>query len=232
MNLERRKQLLQLVYKYQVPILEDDAYGDLRYEGNNLPPLKALDQYGYVLYLGSFSKIMFPGLRIGWIAATQPVIHQFTLAKQMADLHSNSLGQWIMNDLVRRGVYAKRVATLKKENIKCREIMTEALERFGTRGLEWSKPEGGLYFWCRLPETVDITSLIAKAAAKKVVFVPGYIFYSENYGHQNYIRLSFTSPAPEQIGPGIKALNQAIKETLGEQNQVDLKYGIEIKPIL
>ncbi len=231
LSLERRRRLLELAYQYRVPIIEDDPYGELRYDGKSIPTLKALDQYGYVIYLGTFSKIMFPGLRIGWVAATLPVIRQYTLMKQMADLHTNSLGQWIMDDLIRRGVFAKRIATLKKENCKCRDIMAHALKEYGHPELEWAIPEGGLYFWCRLPENVNPTSLVAKANDKHVVFVPGNIFYSQN-GGQNYIRLSFASIAPDKIGPGIQALNQALGEVIALYQSPLVHYEKEIRPIL
>jgi DNA-binding transcriptional MocR family regulator len=231
MSLERRKKLLELAYQYQVPIIEDDPYGELRYDGQPLPTLKALDKYGYVIYLGTFSKIMFPGLRIGWVAATGAVIRQYTLVKQMADLHTNSLGQWIMDDLIRRGVLIKRIASVKKENRKCRDIMVQALRQHEFQGLEWHTPEGGLYIWCRLPENTNQTSLIAKANEKKVVFVPGNIFYSQN-GVQNYIRLSFASTAPEKIGPGIQALAQAFHEVISLSQSPIVQYGNEIRPIL
>ena len=231
LSLERRKKLLELAYQYQVPVIEDDPYGELRYDGKPLPTLKALDKYGYVIYLGTFSKIMFPGLRIGWVAATESVIRQYTLVKQMADLHTNSLGQWIMDDLIRRGVLIKRVATLKKENCKCRDIMAQALNQYGVQELEWTTPEGGLYFWCRLPENTNLTSLIAKANEKGIVFVPGNIFYSQN-GGQNYIRLSFASAAPERIGPGIQALTEALQEVMFLCQSPIIHYGNEIRPIL
>ena len=175
---------MRLAYQYQVPILEDDPYGELRYEGTHLPPLKALDQHGYVIYLSTFSKILFPGLRVEWVSAAQPVIRQYTLAKQMADLHSSSLAQWIMDDFLRRGLFAKRVESITQENHKCRDLMVEALKQYGEPDLEWSKPEGGLYFWCRLPQLLEQSSLIAKAEQKKVVFVPGNIFYLANSGQK------------------------------------------------
>jgi DNA-binding transcriptional MocR family regulator len=231
MALERRKKLLQLAYQYQIPVLEDDPYGELRYEGAHLPPLKALDPYGYVIYLSTFSKIIFPGLRVGWVCAPEPVIRQYSLAKQMTDLHTNSLAQWIMDDFLRRGVFARRVAVIKKENHTCRDMMAEALTQYGEKSLEWYTPEGGLYFWCRLPQQLDLSNLVAKAAENKVVFVPGNIFYHGNSG-QNHIRLSFSSTAFEKIKPGIKALNQAIKEVLGEREQADMSPGMEIRPIL
>lgn len=123
MDLERRHQLLELAYRYQVPILEDDPYGELRYEGEPLPSLKALDRFGYVMYLSTFSKILFPGLRLGWIAALRPVIRQFTLIKQMTDLHSNSLSQYLLDSVLREGILERHIKTVSKEYARRRDIM-------------------------------------------------------------------------------------------------------------
>ncbi len=235
LSLERRRQLLDLAYRYRVPIIEDDAYAELRYDGQPLPSLKALDQQGYVIYLSSFSKVLFPGLRVGWVAAAQPMIRQYVLAKQLADLHTNSLAQWIMDDFLRRGVYAQRVQTIRAANRQSRDRMVDALQRYGLKALEWQRPEGGLYFWCRLPEQLDLSALVVKAQEKQVVFVPGPIFYPSG-GGPNFIRLSFASPAPDLIEPGVQRLMQAIRELLGQSpGQPDGEaenLGFEIRPIL
>lgn len=231
MDLKRRRQLLDLAYKYQVPILEDDPYGELRYEGEHLPTLKALDQHGYVIYASTFSKIMFPGLRIGWVTGSQEIIKQFILAKQMADLHTNTLGQWIMNDFLRSGILDKRIKAVINENRKTRDVMIEALKQYAVEGFEWQVPEGGLYFWCRLPKHIDAERLVAKAKEKKVVFTPGRIFYS-GYVDSNYIRLSFSSPPKDLIEMGIKLLMEAAKEITEEENSNQYSPSYEIKPIL
>lgn len=231
MDLERRKQLLELAYKYQIPVVEDDPYGELRYDGNHLPPLKAMDQNGIVIYLSTFSKIIFPGLRVGWLTAPRQLIRQFTLAKQIADLHTNTLGQWIINDFIQRGIFAKQVEIIKRENRRNRDLMAESLEKYGNDELEWYVPNGGLYFWLRLPEEVDLSTLITKAEAKKVVFVPGNIFYS-GISSSNYIRLSFSATTLENIAQGIKLLMAAINEAQGETDENRITPSLEIKPIL
>jgi len=231
MNIKRRRQLLDIAYKYQIPILEDDPYGELRYDGDHLPTLKALDQHGYVIYASTFSKIMFPGMRIGWVVAEREVIRQFVLAKQMADLHTNTLGQWIMDDFLRSNVFAKRLKTVIGENIESRNLMIKALKQYAVEGFEWQVPEGGLYIWCHLPQQVDTERLIVKAEEKKVVFVPGKIFYS-GYVESNTIRLSFSSPPKRLINTGIRLLMEAVKEIIEEEKVNHYLGNDEIKPIL
>lgn len=231
MDMQRRQQLLNLAYRYRVPILEDDPYGELRYEGSRLPSLKALDRYDHVIYLSSFSKIMFPGLRVGWVTAAQPLVRQYVLAKQMADLHTNSLAQWLMDDFLRRGLMQKQAERVKVANHRSRDVMAEALAQSAGANLEWEIPEGGLYFWCRLPEGINQHMLVAKASEKKVVFVPGHIFYPGNSG-PNYIRLSFGSADPELIKPGIRALMAAVAELLDQMPPSGPVAEMEIKPIL
>lgn len=215
MSLERRKQLLSLAYRHQTVILEDDPYGQLRYEGEQLPPLKALDRHGYVLYLSTFSKLLFPGFRIGWLAAPVSVIHQFTVVKQMADLHSSSLPQFIFDRFIREGLLAGHIERMISENVYRRDIMLDELERHAVRGMEWNRPEGGLYLWCRLPEEVIQSKLLAKAIEYGVAFVPGNAFFPGT-ASGNYIRLNFTFPPPELIKEGVKRLIKAVKQVISE----------------
>ena len=231
MDIKRRRQLLDLAYRYQVPILEDDPYGELRYDGDHLPTLKGLDQHGYVIYASTFSKIMFPGLRIGWVAANAEMIRQLILAKQMADLHTNTLGQWIMDDFLRSGLLQNRIKIVTKESRESRDLAVEALNKYALEGFKWEVPEGGIYIWCQLPEAIDPDRLAEKAGSKKVVFVPGKIFYA-GYTSSHSIRLSFTSPPKAMIKTGIKLLMEAAKEVVEEQKSGDYSPNEEIKPIL
>lgn len=230
-TLERRRQLLRLAYKYQVPIIEDDAYGGLRYEGEDLPTLKALDEYGYVIYLSTFSKVMFTGLRIGWLAASKPVVRQFALLKQMADLHSNSFGQCLIDAFLRKGLYERHLSAVRQENKRRRDIMLDALRKYAPDGVEWDVPEGGLYIWCSLPGDVRQSILLAKASERKVAFVPGEAFFT-NCQWQNNIRLSFTSSAPDRIHEGIKRLMEAVKEVIDETEEAGAGLNFDLKPIL
>lgn len=208
LSMERRRQLLRLAYQYQLPIIEDDAYGELRYEGEALPPLKGMDAYGYVIYLSTFSKILFPGFRIGWMAAPSPVVQQAMMLKQMADLHSSSLAQWVMDCFLREGFIGPHLERINAENRYRRDVMLEALEKWALPGITWGRPQGGLYVWCELPEQIKSSELMTRATENGVAFVPGSVFYPEG-DDGNHIRLNFTFPTPDRIGEGIKRLMDA-----------------------
>lgn len=231
MSIERRLKLLELAYKYQVPVLEDDPYFELRYEGRMIPPLKALDKHGYVMYLSTFSKILFPGLRIGWMAAPKQVIRQYTLAKQMADLHANSISQWLIESFLRKGLLQEHLNKIRKEYVSRRDVMIETLEKYKDRGIRWSVPEGGFYLWCSLPEGIDQARLLQMAAKQKVAFVPGGAFYMEGEG-RNFIRLSFTFPDHEQIREGIKRLMESLDKLADEAIVPRTASAAEVKPII
>ena len=213
MDLDRRLELLDLAYHYQVPILEDDPYGELRYEGKRVPSLKALDRLGYVLYLSTFSKILCPGFRVGWMAAPKPVIRQFSWAKQNMDLHASSLSQCILDHFCHGNYFTPHLESLKSHYLSRRNLILKALERYALPGVHWNTPQGGYYVWCRLPETVNTSYLFTKAAEHQVTFVPGEAFFSDSQG-LNFLRLNFTYPNEGQINEGIKRLMHVLKETI------------------
>ena len=202
MSLDRRRQLLELAYRYQVPILEDDPYSELRLEGEALPSLKSLDRHGHVIYLSTFSKMLFPGLRIGWLAAARPVVRQFALAKQLTDIHSNNLAQWQIDGFLRRGLLESHLARTRDEYRHRRDVMLDCLDQLAPASLTWNRPKGGIYLWCGLPPGVASSRLMAAAARQKVAFVPGEAFHASG-GGQDYIRLNFSLPSPERIQDGI-----------------------------
>jgi DNA-binding transcriptional MocR family regulator len=210
MALERRKKLLELAYRFQVPVLEDDPYCDLRYEGEALPSLKALDEYGHVIYLSSFSKVLFPGLRIGWLAAPRPAARQLALAKQTADLHSSTAGQLVLDRFVRAGHYASHVDMVRGEYTRRRDLMHEVLRRTAPREVAWTKPEGGFYFWLRVTDGLRQAHLLALAAERRVSYLPGDACFADEPG-ANYLRLNFTLAAPEQITEGVTRLMEALR---------------------
>lgn len=231
MSVERRKNLIELAYRKKVVILEDDPYGELRFEGSRLPTLKELDKYGYVIYFSTFSKIMFPGIRIGWMAAPKPVIHQFTMAKQLEDLHANSISQWIVNRFLASGKLDEHIKYICSENRIKRDIMIDALMDKPIEGLEWNKPHGGFYIWCKLPEGVPYSLLLAKASEKGVAYVPGNTFYMGGRG-ENYLRLNYTYPPKEKIAEGVIKLKEAINETVGSSKKYRKQDFEDIKPIV
>ncbi len=214
--LERREKLVELAARHSVPIVEDDPYGELRYEGEHLPPLAVLDAKrngGNVLYLGTFSKLIAPGLRLGWVVAPAEVARQLVLAKQGADLHTNSFGQVMVYEYCRRGLLQPHIEEIIATYRERRDAMLAALERYFPEGVRWTKPEGGLFLWVILPEEVDSVELLKEAVEEKVAFVPGTAFYADGTGH-NTMRLTFATANPEMIEEGIKRLGKAIKKRL------------------
>ena len=231
MSLERRKQLLSVAWRNQLIILEDDPYGMLRYEGNALPALKALDGYGNVLYLSTFSKLLFPGFRVGWITAPPQVLYRLTMLKQVADLHTSSLPQLIIDRFLREGLLKEHLEKANRENRSRRDLMISELDCADLEGMSWNRPEGGLYLWCRLPERMLQTRLLANSIEKGVSFVPGNAFFPGSPSG-NYIRLNFTYPVPALISEGVKRLAAAYLDISREQKKYGRGVINELGPII
>lgn len=215
MSLERRLHLLDLAYRYQVPILEDDPYSDLCYEGEALPSLKSLDRYGHVIYLSSFSKILFPGLRLGWLAAPQPVVRQLALVKQSLDLHCNTFGQWVLDRFIRDGCFLDHIQTVRTAYVLRRNVMLEALQASAPPSLSWTHPRGGFYIWCTFSNGIPPARLLARAARERVAYLPGAACYAGEPA-ENHLRLNFTFSSPEQIREGITRLVHALRDIAAE----------------
>lgn len=232
MSLKRRYEFLELAYKYQVPIIEDDPYGELRYEGNPIPSLKALDQYGYVIYLSTFSKTLFSGMRVGWIVAPSPVIKKFSIIKQMTDLHTNVPSQYILDSFLREGLYEDHIKTVCKEYSHKRDVMVKALDKKKNLGISFRIPQGGYYIWCKIPDEIQQPQLLIKSSHKGIVYAPGNPFYPEESDGNNYIRLNFTFENTKNISNGINRLLEAVEEVASE---IDLSFDykkILKKPIV
>ena len=228
MEFERRKRLVELAYKYKVIIVEDDAYGDLRYEGKPLPVLKSMDNDGYIIYLSTFSKSIYSGFRVGWMVGHKKVIKKFAAAKQIMDLHSSSLSQWIVERFITSGAFDPHVHKICEEYTVRRDTMCDALSEYAPAGLAWNKPKGGYYIWCRLPRSITASKLISKASEYKVAFVPGTAFFTTNQD-DNYIRLCFTFVPLKDINEGIKRLCNAMKDLI---NNEDVFSEMDIMPII
>jgi len=228
--LERRYQLLNLAYQYQLPILEDDPYGELYYDSEPIPPLKALDRHGYVIYLSTFSKSLFLGLRVGWITAAPQVLAKFAHLKQMTDLHVNTPAQLLLDTFIRKGSYEQHLQLLRIEYAKRRDVMLHALERYKVPGTSWNKPAGGYYIWCRLPDNIVRHKLVANAGKKGVVFLPGEVFYPDGTQGDTHVRLNYTFADIEKLETGIKLLMQAVKETVSAGS--DQMAGHNSKPLV
>jgi 2-aminoadipate transaminase len=220
--LERRERLVELADRYGVPIIEDDPYGQLRFEGKHIPTVEYLDDqlhgngtsyHGNVIYLSTFSKILAPGIRLAWVVATPEIIQKLVTAKQGADLHTSTFNQIVAYEVSRKGFldeHIKRINSVYKER---RDIMLEELEKNMPEGVKWTKPLGGLFLWVSLPEICNSKELLIKAVEKKVAFVPGESFYP-NGGGLNTMRLNFSNAQPDMIRIGIRRLAETIKESI------------------
>ncbi|MDN3954546.1 PLP-dependent aminotransferase family protein [Sporolactobacillus laevolacticus] len=224
MSIERRKGLLDLAYRYQVPILEDDPYGDISFAQEKLPPLKALDPYGYVIYLSTFSKVLFPGLRIGWTIAPEPVMRKFALLKQIADLHVNTPGQFLVDQFLRKGYYEAHLRRTSLDYQKKRDVMAKALTQ--AKGLiHFEIPDGGFYFWCRIPYQISQKELLALCSDQGVIYTPGNVFYPQESDGEHWLRLNFTYESMDRLERGLSILINAVKKLNKQSSQTDLETG-------
>jgi len=213
MSLERRKRLLELSYQYEVPIVEDSPYRDLRYKGKTVPAIYSLDSQNHVLALGTFSKLLAPGLRLAWIIAAVEWMNRLVVAKQGMDLCSPTYTQLVAAEFLKRGLLPKQVEKIREVYGRKLEIMLEALAKYMPDGVEWSKPEGGLFLWVKLPKKMSADVLFPKAVENKVVYVVGSAFYCNGKG-QNAMRINFSFPTEQQIGEGIQRLGKVIRENM------------------
>ena len=210
-SLARREALLDLCAKHGVPIVEDAAYSELRYDGETVPPIVALDaarnggKITNVIYCGSFSKTMVPAFRVGWINGPAEVVNRLVLMKQAGDLHTSTINQIVLHDVVSQNFDA-HIRRLRGSYKERRDAMLSALEEFAPKGVTWTKPEGGMFVWLELPEGTDGVALLARAIKDaNVAFVPGSAFHADRSG-LNTLRLSFSNNNPERIREGIRRL--------------------------
>ena len=210
LSLERRKEILRISHKYNVPIIEDDPYGEIRFEGEKLPSLVEMDDIGNVIALRTFSKILAPGLRLGWIIADEYVIQKLVLAKQASDLCSPSSTQYIAEEFIRKGYMKNYLDVVRKTYKEKKDTMLNALEKYFPKETSWTKPEGGMFVWVTVPEYIDTDELFKEAIKEKVAYVVGSAFYP-NGEDKHHIRLNFTLPSKEEIDEGVKRLSKIIK---------------------
>ena len=215
MTLERREKLLELCYEYGTIVIEDSPYRELRFEGESIPMLGAMDKRGYAFSLHTFSKILFPGTRIGWIIANKAIMDKLVMAKQPTDLCSSPFAQSVIYEFCRRGLLKPHIKKIVKVYRKKRDLMLEALEKYmpNEAGIDWTHPHGGLFLWVSLPEHLDAEELFPKAVEKKVAYVMGSAFHFDRSG-KNTMRLNFSFPSEEQIEEGIKRLADLVVEVL------------------
>ena len=226
----RRQRLVVLANECGVPLMEDDPYGELRYEGDHISPLVVLDERhrsertegkanaegffeGNVIYMSTFSKTLAPGLRLGWVVAPVEVVDRLVQAKQGADLHTSTFTQVLAYEIVRTGFLDGHVREIRKVYKERRDVMLKAMEEHFPEGVIWTRPQGGLFLWVTLPEEIDAAELLKEAVKERVAFVPGFAFFADGRGH-NTMRLNFSNAQPEMIQEGIRRLGKVIEKRL------------------
>lgn len=212
---ERRAELIELAARHALPIIEDDPYGELRYSGDPLPPLAALDarRWGeprHVVYLSTLSKLLAPGMRLGWVVAPGPLLHGIVQAKQGTDLHTGSLAQAVAYEACRDGLLARHIPHIRHVYHRRRDLMLESLERTMPPEVSWTHPDGGMFLWLTLPEGRDAGALLQQALERNVAFVPGASFYA-NGGGAGTMRLNFSFSTPERIQEGVARLANVLR---------------------
>jgi 2-aminoadipate transaminase len=220
---KRRDELVELSDRYGIPIIEDDPYGQLRYEGEHISPLVVLDRtnllrdngykLGNVIYLSTFSKVLAPGLRVAWIVAPPDVIAKLVQIKQSTDLHTSTFTQMVVYEAARDGFIDEHVKLIRATYKVRRDAMLSALNDFFPPEVSWTHPHGGLFLWVTMPPGVDSSRLLELALRQNVAFVPGEPFYP-NGDTGSHMRLNFSNAAPEQIREGIRRLSIAVAHEL------------------
>ena len=209
---DRRKSVASLANQYGMIVAEDDPYRDLRYEGEQLRSIKYYDAGGWVMFLGSFSKIISPGLRVGYIAGDASIIRKCTIGKQSTDVHTANLNQAIVDQFIRRDLLPSHIRRICSGYGSKMKKMLDCLEKF-PEGVNFTHPQGGLFIWAELPEKINAVQMLQKAVEQKVAYVPGTYFCADG-GHLNTLRLNFSNSTPEQIDTGMSVLKEIVNKEI------------------
>lgn len=212
-TLERRKKFMEVVNKYNLPVLEDNPYGELRYEGEIMPSLKSMDIKGLVMFLGTFSKIFCPGLRLGWVAAEHSVLQEFVKVKQSADLHTSNFDQGVADAYMENYDLDEHVRDIVALYRKRRNLIIQTMEKEFPKGTEWIHPQGGLFLWLTFPEGVSAIKVFEKCIEMKVAGVIGDAFYP-NKKTDRSMRINYSNMPEDKIVEGIKRMAKAIRDCM------------------
>src|SRR6266567_3673800 len=231
MSHERRRRLLHLAKRYQTPVLEDDPYGEIYFDEKKQPaPLKAMDTQEQVLYLGTFSKILAPGLRVAWLAAPAPIIERLSLHKQVFDLNTTALGQWTVSEILQRDLLDKHLLMLRQRYQHKRNVMLQAINRYWPEEVRVNAPGGGFHAWCRLPTDMRSRALLREAAGRGVAFVLGEPFHVDGGGQQQF-RLSFAYPEEHHIEEGVRRIGESMQHLMHLRLQKEEHKPIRVEHI-
>lgn len=212
LSVERRRELVETCARLGLPLIEDDPYGALSYKGEPMPRMVAMNPDG-VIYMGSFSKVLTPGIRLGYVCAPLPLVRRLELAKQAADLHTAQITQMVVHEVVKDGFLDRHIPTIRELYGNQCQVMLDALAEHFPAEATWTRPEGGMFIWVTLPKQIDALKLLDQAIAARVAFVPGAPFYA-NEAATNTLRLSFVTVPPERIREGVAILGKLIKDML------------------
>ena len=214
---KNRRRLVDLANEYDLIVLEDDPYGELRYRGEDVPPIKSHDDEGRVLYMSTFSKILAPGFRVGWLVGDPGLLRKIIIAKQSADVCTNVLGQVISHEYMVGGHMDEQIAKIRRIYGRKMDIMLSSMEEHMPDDIDWMTPEGGMFLWATLPEGFSSGELLEKAVEQRVAFVSGRAFYPDPADGQRNLRLNFTYPSDELISEGVKRLGRVFDEALASR---------------
>lgn len=210
-TLERRKAVVEICNKYDLPIIEDNPYGDLIYDGETLPSLMSLDKKGLTCFLGTFSKSFCPGLRIGWVAAHGKIIQNYITVKQGADLHTSTLDQRIIEAYMEKHDFEAHILNLRALYRKRRDVILQAMDEYFPKGIKYTRPTGGLFLWVTMPVGVNSRDVFMKCVEKNVAFVPGDAFFPATQQF-NCMRINYSNMPEDRIIEGIKRMAEVLKE--------------------
>ncbi|MGE4283986.1 MAG: PLP-dependent aminotransferase family protein [Clostridia bacterium] len=212
MSLEKRKKLLEIAERYNLYIIEDNPYGELRFKGQDVATIKSMDVNGRVIYVGSFSKILSPGLRLGWVIAPSKIIEKIVVLKQVNDVHTNIFAQVLATEYINKYDMDEHIQKSRNLYGKRCGLMLECMDKYFPDFCKYTRPEGGLFIWCMLPDRFDAAVVAKESVNRKVAIVPGSTFMTDMEKPSSSFRLNYSTMADEKIEEGIKILGEVLKE--------------------